>query len=191
MRQIRYISLILLLGTFTAVNAQSGLGIKAGAGNGNIRLQYDSFKDFISGNQITGMEAGLFYRLDMNGIYLQPEALYLFRTGTVNNDNNAHITLHRIQFPVMVGLHLLGPLSVEGGPTYNRIFAVDHDLNNNLSIRKDGVGYKVGPALRIHRLMLYAHYEGLVLSPGSGAKLSEPNRLTFGIGWMLGRHSSK
>ncbi|MCB0396286.1 MAG: hypothetical protein KDD36_06520 [Flavobacteriales bacterium] len=186
MKYIKHGCVILFTLFVTVVSAQT-FGVKVGGGNGNLRIEYDKPEDIVKGENINGIEAGLFLQLDLNGLYVRPEALYLNRLGTVNHTDNSPISIHRIQFPVIVGLHLLGPLSIEGGPAYNHILEINHELGNDVRIRRDGLGYRIGPVLHFNRVMLYANYEGQVISLGTGSRLSEPSRLNFGVGLALGK----
>lgn len=184
--KFKHIATALFIFICTGYSAQVTAGIKAGGGTGNLRIDQENLEGVISGESIVGLEFGAFLDIDLNGLYVRPEALYLYRYGTVTYDESSNISIHRVQFPIMIGIQLVGPLAIEGGPTYSRILRVDHSFEENITLQKNGFGYRVGPVLRFNRLLIYTNYEGNVISTGSGSRLEEPFRLNFGIGLKLG-----
>ena len=170
--------------------AQVGIGIKAGIGTGNIYISQDEIEGELRGDNVLGYEAGAYLLFQKNIVYFRPEALYLFRQGELNDIDKSKISYHRIEVPLIFGIELPGPLAIEGGPTFHHILKVDQAYNNDLTIQKNGVGYRIGPALRFGRLSIYANYEGLAFSGGDGTKLKEPYRLNFGVQIGLGHNGN-
>lgn len=162
--------------------AQTTAGITAGAGYGNI---YIGQNEFYSSN-ITGLETGLFVNFQSAKFYFRPQALYMYRSGQGNSETPTDLSYHRLQFPLIFGYKLIGPIAIEGGPAYNRTLQINHRMGSSVLIHRNGYGYRIGPSLQFSRAMLYMHYEGLVISSGTGHELIEPFRLNFGLGITLG-----
>lgn len=66
-------------------------------------------------------------KLMLGLVYLKPMGLYDFSTGNIecNNEPNSNTTnifvMHQIETAVLLGIRILKPLSIEGGPVYNYI----------------------------------------------------------------------
>jgi len=149
---------LLALFTFTlSVKAQiiSG-GIVGGVSTSAVRIENvgNGFTDVIQGDNIHGFEAGIFARLKFGPFYVKPTALYNFSMGdmkSVNETNTAEtnkFTIQRIEAPLLFGIKILGPVSIEGGPVYNYVLqSTGRFENNELNISQGtGIGYRIGLA---------------------------------------------
>lgn len=171
-------------------------GMTGGIGTGAVKIEDagDQFLGAVEGRNIMGYEAGAYMRIQGQGaFYVRPQLMYNFQTGTVNYQTESqsgqqNYTAHKIQAPLFFGLQLIGPLSVEAGPVYNYVLHHTESFDNNeVRIRKGGLGYRVGPALNFERFTVNMSYEGITHQAGSGyASFSEPGRLIFGLGVFFG-----
>src|ERR1051326_3185874 len=103
-------------------------GITLAVTSGDVKIDR-SFHNVMSGKNIIGFEGGFFIKPKFGPFFVKPELLYEFRTGTVqtqmdqtngfeNPSVSTTFTMHNLELPVLFGLHLLGPIYVEGGPMY-------------------------------------------------------------------------
>lgn len=176
-----YLTLIALMASCT-VSAQLNLGVKAGVGTGNMKIDNAYFEGVLNGDNIVSTHAGLFLQYDFDGIFIRPEALYMFSSGMVGNQESYQVDIHRLKFPIMGGFRFVGPLYLEAGPYYDRILEFDGSYPSDIDFRENGFGYRIGPSLQFEKLMLFANYEGLILTTGSGNEYKEPYRINLGAG---------
>jgi hypothetical protein len=192
-----YLSLLTFIIFGYSANAQvfSG-GIVAGASTGAVRIEHsnEGLTNIAQGKNIHGYEAGAFVRLKLGPLYVKPMALYDFSGGNISGNTNSGSTdfsMHRLEMPVLFGLKLLKPLSIEAGPVYNYILSYDDRFNDNtLSVSQNrGIGYRAGIAIEIKRLLLNASYSGVTIRSNgiNGTTFKEPYKLTFGLGIKIGK----
>lgn len=186
------------------VKAQSlSAGLAGGLSMGAVEIEDidDEFESGIEGESVFGYEAGIFARLGLGPLYVRPQLMYRFQSGQVSyqvsteGERKQVFRAHRIQVPLMFGLHLVGPLAIEAGPAYNYLFSVTEDYgDNDINISRNSIGYRVGPALNFDNWMFFANYEGMFNSGGAdgadGADFREPYRIIFGLGIALGDDAS-
>jgi len=154
----------------------------------------DAFAEGIEGNNIYGFEAGVYAKLLINPFYIRPALLYDYRNGEVtyreqtSGSQTTRFSQHKLEVPVLLGLHIIGPLNVEAGPVYNYVMAVTEDYNTNqVDIGRNGLGYRVGVIGEFGGLLLGLSYQGAAYSSGSNnATLSEPYKIILGVGIRLG-----
>lgn len=159
-----------------------------------IRDLDEAFTDNIEGDMY-GIEAGVYTKFLLNPIYIKPMALYNFRRGSVdysdasNNSQSSDITLHKLEIPVLLGLHIIGPFNIEAGPVYNYLISVSDDYNSQtVDVGRNGLGYRVGANAELGGLMLGLSYQGAFYSSGSGnGTFYEPYKIVLGIGLRLGQ----
>ena len=193
-----YLSLVATIFFPISTNAQvfSG-GIVGGASTGAVRLEHagEGLTDVLQGNNIHGFEAGAFVKLKLGTLYVKPMGLYDFSSGNITNNSNPagtnNFTMHRLETPLLFGLRIFKPLSIEAGPVYNYIIACDNRFNDNMvSISQNsGIGYRAGIAIEIKRLLLNASYSGVTINSNTYncTSFKEPYKLTFGLGIKLGK----
>jgi len=118
--------LVIVLVVFISIPvfSQINFGIKAGAETSTVPTY-----DIATGdNNISalkdaswGFHAGVFLRLSLLGIYLQPEAVFATNTfdynvSTITGTEVLSQTFNRLEIPVLVGFKL-GPLRLNAGPS--------------------------------------------------------------------------
>lgn len=178
-------------------------GIVGGVSTGAVRIENvgNGFANVLQGNNIYGFETGIFVKLKVFRFYVKPMALYNFSTGDVKNQNEANssqtfnFTLHRLEAPVLFGIKIIGPLSIEAGPVYNYIIqSTNQSGDNSLNIaQSSGLGYRIGFALEIKRFLLNVSYGGVTINSDklNGATFKEPYKIVFGLGIKFGKLNAK
>jgi hypothetical protein len=154
-----------------------------------------------------GLHGGVFVRLTLFGIYLQPELLFSTRSNdyTVTNVTNqaspvsyvAKQTFNRLDIPVMLGLKL-GPLRLNAGPSGSllinspKAIITNPDYKNNYS--KMTFGYQAGLGFDLFFLTFDLRYEGSLkkyqnqIQNLAGTKYNlddRPNAFLFSVGLMF------
>lgn len=187
--------LVLLFAHTSKAQVEFSGGLLGGVTFGNVDIDDGGagLNGSIKGDNIYGFEGGLYAKLKVGPFYGRPELLYDYRRGQVNySDNNGSqsedFSVHKIEVPVLIGLHIIGPLNIEAGPVYNYLMTVTEDYNsNNVSLGRNGIGWRAGAVLEIESLLLSLHYQGATYSTGSNsASFSEPYKIVLGIGIRLG-----
>lgn len=177
---MKKLMLLAIIFTGISLSAQNAsFGLKGGVNYGATG-EYGSFSDvsgdfnssFEDGENKTGFHAGVFAKIEVLGIFIQPELLY----SELNTEYSAFdYKLGKIDAPVLVGIHLLGPLNIKAGPSFQYILKNELE-NTRLSIgdveNDISVGYQVGAGLDLGRLGFDVRYEGAfqdnVAEGGSG-----------------------
>ena len=135
----------------------TGIGIKGGLNyNGN----GDYFESITANAQNPdkniGYHFGLFGKFG-NKVYLRPELLY---TSTKSDYNSAIFKMQKIDAPILVGLNVIGPLSVFGGPAFQYILDTEFDGISINDIEKDfSVGLNFGIGFNLNKLGIDLRYE--------------------------------
>ncbi|MFT5752555.1 MAG: hypothetical protein ACI828_000385 [Flavobacteriales bacterium] len=155
---------VLLLSGITAFGQSGKFGIKGGFNFGATGDITDiSNQNFEADNKV-GYHLGVLAKLKFAGIFLQPEIVYTRLTADYKNTINvdADYTLSKLDVPVLVGIDIIGPLSLKAGPAFQLV------LNNELD--SDGfdagdpknsftIGYQIGAGLQLGRLGVDLRYE--------------------------------
>lgn len=197
--RLKKIAFLLALLT-AAFGLQAQFRIKGGFGGGVItgpvRIEHidDRFTDVINGKNLNGFEAGFLLKAQAGPIYIKPMAMYGFRYGNVTYtgpdgaDYAQNFTMHRIEFPVLLGINFLGPFFVEGGPSYNYIFSATERYDTyNVRVTPSTLGYRVGVGAELGPILLSVNYGGATYRfSGDRATFKEPYKLIFGLGIILG-----
>ncbi len=119
-----------------------------------------------------GIHAGLFARIKVANIYVQPEALFSFSGGNVtftdvstSTEEVAEYEFKKIDIPVMVGLSFLKVARVNAGPVFSAMLDAKQivasqeidftDAYNNLT-----VGFQAGVGADLWKIIVDLKYEG-------------------------------
>jgi hypothetical protein len=103
-----------------------------------------------------GYHVGLFGKIG-NQIYFKPELVY---TSTKSDYDDASFKMQKLDAPLLVGVKVIGPLSVFAGPSFQYILDSDFngvsidDIENEFS-----VGLNFGIGVNINRLGIDLRYE--------------------------------
>ena len=157
---------IAFITTLFYANAQSGFGIKAG-------LSYNSngeLSEFINetGNIIekegkgkAGYNVGIFGKLALGPVYLRPELVYTKTTSEYAlNSKVVDYKIARLDMPVLVGIKLIGPLSIFAGPAFQ--YTLTNDFKDIEYDRIDNdftVGFNFGAGLEFGKFGIDVRYE--------------------------------
>lgn len=186
----------LVLSIFGA-KAQAGFsgGIIGGFTMGAVEIRDldEAFSQNIEGDMY-GFEAGVYAKFQLDPFYIKPMALYNFRRGSVdysdasNTSQRSDITLHKVEVPLLLGLHIVGPLNIEAGPVYNYLISVTDQYNSQtVDVGRNGLGYRAGANLELGGVTLGLSYEGAFYSSESGnGTFYEPYKVVLGLGIRLG-----
>ncbi|MBP8792481.1 MAG: outer membrane beta-barrel protein [Lutibacter sp.] len=152
--------------SFFSINAQSSFGVKGGINynsNGNLDEFVSETEQIIKdkGERKAGYSVGIYGKIDLGSLYIRPEVLYTKTTSEYAlNSVNEEFNMRKISAPLLVGLELIGPLSVFAGPSFQYI--MDNDFNglDFDAIEKEfTVGLNIGVALQLGRIGIDARYE--------------------------------
>lgn len=145
-------------------NAQhkgSGLGLKGGVSyNTSGKYFKDAGSIWKAPGSSTGYQIGAFYKLASYDVFLRPELVYSL---TKFDAGLGKIKAHRLDAPVLVGMHLFKIFSIVGGPSFHYILEDNYDDFFDTPSEKDflfgyqfGLGLSFGPAgldLRYERVL--------------------------------------
>jgi hypothetical protein len=158
MRHLFFI-LIIAIAFPTAIMAQTlqGIGFKAGL-NYNANGNYFESINNTSQNpdRNVGYHLGLFGKIG-DQVYFRPELVY---TSTKSDYDNDSFKMQKLDAPLLVGLKVLGPISVFGGPSLQYILDSEfdgvaiNDIENDFSI-----GLNFGIGLNFKKLGIDLRYE--------------------------------
>ncbi len=151
--------IIVLISSTSYAQTASGFGFKAGLNynaNGN-------YFESISNNaqqpdRNVGFHFGVFGKIG-NMVYLKPELVY---TSTKSDYTSNSFKMQKIDAPILIGIKVLGPISVFAGPSFQYILDSDftaNDLSIN-NIKNDfSVGLNFGIGLNINKVGIDLRYE--------------------------------
>ncbi len=195
--KIKYIVPLFFLFIAKAESQQLSAGIYGGYTTGAVKISEikNQFADVIKGDNIWGIEAGLYAKGAFGPFYIKPLALLQFKNGTVDimkdetQVENSSYSEQKLNVPLMFGLNVIGPLSIEAGPVYNYIFHATHEFNSNgFEFNKNGLGYRFGAVAEISRLNFAVYYQGIKNSSSSTMSSFEvPHEMIFSLGIRLGK----
>ncbi|MEB2786739.1 porin family protein [Algoriphagus persicinus] len=160
------LSFVLLAFALTGYSQGFSLGPKVGLSQTQLDLKSDQFKN---GESKFGYHVGVFARIGLGPLYLQPEVLYTQTQGQFTFDSDDQpikeyeADFNRLDIPLMVGFKFFKVLRVQAGPIAS--------ININSEIKDAGetvrdvdfdnatLGYQAGLGLDIGNLIIDAKYE--------------------------------
>ncbi|MCP4803029.1 MAG: PorT family protein [Bacteroidetes bacterium] len=155
-------NLFTILATVISLNigfAQDGpaFGFKAGLnynGNGNY---IESIQDNVENpDRNIGFHAGFFGKFG-NALYFRPELVF---TSTKSDYDSGKFNMQKLDAPLLIGVKLVGPLSVFGGPSLQYILNSKFNDNSSKNIDKDlTVGVNFGAAINFNKFAIDLRYE--------------------------------
>lgn len=135
----------------------TGIGIKAGLNynaNGNYFESVSNNAEHPDRN--IGFHFGLFGKIG-NEIYLKPEVVY---TSTKSDYTSNSFEMQKIDAPILVGLKVLGPISVFAGPSFQYILDSEFEGISINNIENDlSVGLNFGIGLNLNKIGIDVRYE--------------------------------
>lgn len=148
----------ILLTSSAFAQSSTGIGIKGGLSYNANGDYFQSISDNAkSPDRNVGYHFGLFGKIG-NKLYLRPEVVY---SSTKSDYDNDSFKMQKIDAPILVGIKVLGPISVFAGPSFQYILdsefegvSID-DIENDFTVGANfGIGLnfkKVGIDLRYER----------------------------------------
>ena len=190
-----FFTTLFLVSAISFAQTATGFGFKGG-------LNYNANGDYIESISSTaqnpegnvGYHFGIFYKIG-NELYLKPELVY---TSTKSGYENGDFKMQKIDLPAIVGLKVIGPLSVFAGPSFQYILDSDFGGVSIKNIEKDfSVGLNFGVALNLKKVGIDLRYErgfssneALFISNNIGENTvsrldTRPNQLIIGLSLVL------
>ena len=200
MRRLIFITLLII--PFSLVsNAQIKFGIKAGITSTSIKVDdvisvandpnATTFDEIVvkGKNAKVGFQGGIFSRITIAKIYIQPELLFTSTGGEVEVTSLLGGTevfsetrdqkYRQIDFPIMLG-YKFGPARIQAGPVGTIVLSTDPSLDGfmNMDYKEEfnGAtwGYQVGVGLDIgKKLTIDVKYEGNLSKLADGVKIGD------------------
>ncbi|WP_339870225.1 porin family protein [uncultured Algoriphagus sp.] len=160
------LSLALLAFALTGYSQGFSFGPKVGLSQTKLDLKSDDFKN---GDSKFGYHVGLFARIGLGPLYLQPEVLYTQTQGQFTFDpadapiKDYEADFNRVDIPVMVGMKFFKLLRIQAGPIASiNVNSELKDAGNTIQdVEFDDatIGYQAGLGLDIGNLIIDAKYE--------------------------------
>jgi Outer membrane protein beta-barrel domain len=157
MRNFILLVALTFLSTSSWSQSETSWGIKGGLnynGNGNYIKSISANAE--SPDKNIGYHIGLFGKLGST-LYFRPELVY---TSTKSEYSNGDFNMKKFDAPLLVGIKVLGPISIFGGPALQYILDSDfdgisiNDVNNDFS-----VGLNFGAAINFKKFAIDLRYE--------------------------------
>lgn len=172
--------LVILLTVFIALPAFSQLGLKLGLSTTSISMadaksittgSTTYIVDKIKGANY-GIHGGLFFRLNISKIYIQPEILFatrsneytLSKVNSVVDSISVKQNFNKLSIPVMLGFKL-GPLRINAGPAASLAIGSPAELVKDPDLKaiysKMTFGYQAGVGFDLFKKITFdLRYEG-------------------------------
>ena len=154
-----FFTLLFSLSITAVILAQTGSGfvIKTGL---NYNANGDYFESISSNAQNPdrniGYHIGLFGKIG-NSLYFRPELVY---TSTKSEYDSGDFDMQKIDAPLLVGIKILGPISVFGGPSLQYILDSEFDGVSIENIENEfTVGVNFGASVSFEKFGIDVRYE--------------------------------
>lgn len=156
------------------------VGPRVGISSSKISLK-ENIDNVKEGDAIFGFHAGLFARITMLNLYVQPEVLFTSNGGKIEFQDGASKQIAEYEFnkldvPIMVGLKLSKLLRIQVGPVASLLLKADakeggvtQDVKDNY--KNATIGYQAGIGVDIGRVILDLKYEGNLSKLGSDVNI--------------------
>ena len=186
--------LVLALGFLPKLQAQSSgtAGVMFGLSNSSIDVQdrFLGIDNSIIGSNLLGYSVGSYGQVNSGPVFFRPGLEYQFNAGTISSWGWADdFRLHKLELPLVVGVRIAGPFSIEGGPTWDYVLSATRDYGDTeVNLAKMGLGYRVGAGLQFDRIFFNLNLHGTAYyrTESSGrAAFTEPFKVSAGMGVHL------
>ena len=141
----------------TQAQTASGFGLKAGLNyNGNGDYFESASPNALNPDKSVGYHVGLFGKFGTK-VFFKPEAVY---TSTKSDYKDADFKMQKLDVPLLVGIKVLGPISVFGGPALQYILDTEFDGISINDVENDfSVGLNFGIGLNFKKVGIDLRYE--------------------------------
>ncbi|MBL7472512.1 porin family protein [Robertkochia sediminum] len=152
----KFVLLICLMAGITAfAQSNSGYGVKGGF-NFNSSGDLDLGDINLSADTQTGFHLGVWGKFGEN-IYLRPELVYTkINSKYEGRSFSSDFEMQKLDLPVLVGIKILGPINLFGGPSLQYVLNSDlndvdyRDVENDFTVGLQfGVGVDLGDRLGV------------------------------------------
>ena len=160
------LSLALFVIALTGYSQGFSFGPKVGLSQTKLDLKSDQFKN---GESKFGYHVGVFARVGLGPLYLQPEVLFTQTQGQFSFDEGVggikeyEADFNRVDIPVMVGFKMFNILRLQAGPIASiNVNSEIKDANNtvqDVDYKDATIGYQAGLGVDIGNLIIDAKYE--------------------------------
>tara|TARA_R110002020_G_scaffold159762_2_gene343801 strand:- start:133 stop:723 length:591 start_codon:yes stop_codon:yes gene_type:complete len=160
------LSLALLVFALTGYSQGFSFGPKVGLSQTKLDLKSDQFKN---GDSKFGYHVGVFARVGLGSLYLQPEVLFTQTQGQFSFDEGVggikeyEADFNRVDIPVMVGFKMFNFLRLQAGPiasiNVNSEIKDATDTVQDVDYKDATIGYQAGLGVDIGNLIIDAKYE--------------------------------
>lgn len=156
------------------------VGPRVGISSSKIKLK-DNVADVREGDAIFGFHAGLFARITLANIYVQPEVLFTNNGGKIEFQDGAakqieEYDFNKLDIPIMVGMKLTDFFRIQAGPIASLLLKADAkeggvvtDVKSNY--QNATIGYQAGIGLDIGSIILDLKYEGNISKLGDNVSV--------------------
>ncbi|SFZ95081.1 Outer membrane protein beta-barrel domain-containing protein [Flaviramulus basaltis] len=158
MRNLFFILLIaIIIPTTSIAQTATGIGLKAGLNYNANGDYFESIGDNAKNpDRNVGYHFGIFGKIG-NQVYFKPELVY---TSTKSEYDNNDFKMQKLDAPLLIGLKVLGPISVFGGPSFQYILETEFDGIAINDVENDfTVGLNFGIGLNLNKLGIDLRYE--------------------------------
>lgn len=158
MRNLFFILIIAMaIPSITIAQTAQGFGLKGGL---NYNANGDYFEsinnNYKNPDRNVGYHIGVFGKIG-NQVYFRPEVVY---TSTKSDYDDDSFKMQKLDAPLLVGVKVLGPLSVFGGPSLQYILDSEFDGIAINDVEDDfSVGLNFGIGLNFNKLGIDLRYE--------------------------------
>ena len=152
-----FAALLALIGFSLNAQNSSAFGIKGGLNYSANGDYFESIGDNAkSPNRNIGYHVGVFGKIG-DKLYFKPELVY---TATKSDYESNDFKIKKIDAPLLVGLKVLGPVSVFGGPSLQYILDTEFDGINISNVADElTVGLNFGIGLSLNKVGIDLRYE--------------------------------
>jgi len=188
---------ILIIAAITLVTTAQAqffqIGLKGGISSSKVQVDEafsiteGTFK-YETGKAKLGWHIGLYTRVKISRLYIQPELLFSSTGGEIEVSGDgvstpelAEIDLNKLDVPVMVGFFLTKSFRIFAGPTFSFLISEDikgteliSDIQQNYN--NATIGYQAGLGFDISRLTLDLKYEGNLSKLGDSVTIPVINQ---------------
>ena len=143
--------------TFAFAQAGSSFGLKGGLNYNANGDYFESIEENVEDpSRNIGYHIGLFGKIG-NRLYVRPEVVY---TSTKSEYDSGDFEMQKIDVPLLVGIKVLGPLSIFGGPSLQYILDSEFDGVTIENVENEfTVGLNFGAAINFNTFGIDLRYE--------------------------------
>ena len=156
-KTVLLVLLFLAATALTHAQTATGFGIKGGLNYNANGKYFESISDNSKNpDRNVGYHIGVFGKVG-NQIYFKPELVY---TSTKSDYDDDSFKMQKLDLPMLVGVKVLGPVSVFGGPSFQYILDTEFDGITIGDVENDfTVGLNFGIGLNLDKLGIDLRYE--------------------------------